>query len=199
MAGRPPRALEKDVLRTALEVFCAQGPEAPLKAIGERVGVTASALTQRFGSKQALIQRALNSATLCPSAIALKRGDLEFEDILAHLGDLFARYLVEHVLPAIELAARLHPVNETPPAELSTEPAIQTFVERATQLLPLDGTPPNDFSPILRTYLSTLVGEYLLSRHVNSPTTPDDTSAKRLARLFAPLLMPSNSHTGDIQ
>ena len=38
MAGRPPRALEIDVLQAALEVFCAQGIEAPLKTVGERVG-----------------------------------------------------------------------------------------------------------------------------------------------------------------
>ena len=67
MAGRPPRALEIDVLKAALEVFCAQGIEAPLKTVGERVGISASAISQRFGSKHGLVQRALESASLCPT------------------------------------------------------------------------------------------------------------------------------------
>ena len=67
MAGRPPRALEIDVLQAALEVFCAQGIEAPLKTVGERVGISASAISQRFGSKHDLVQRALESASLCPT------------------------------------------------------------------------------------------------------------------------------------
>ena len=55
MAGRRPRALEIDVLKAALEVWCTQGLEAPLKTVGERVGISASAISQRVGSKHDLV------------------------------------------------------------------------------------------------------------------------------------------------
>ena len=112
MAGRPPRALEIDVLKAALEVFCAQGIEAPLKTVGERVGISASAISQRFGSKHDLVQRALESASLCPTPpVGLCSGN-QFDACLAKLGVFFARFIIHNVLPAIELGQHL-PMSET--------------------------------------------------------------------------------------
>jgi len=196
MAGRPPRALESDVLRAALELFCQRGPDMPLKELGERVGVTASALTQRFGSKRELIKRALETATLCPSSTINSLGGLDFPEALARLGNVFALYLIEHVLPAIELSSRLPMSPNGAQQELSTQPAIQGFIDAATRLIPSGAQPRKQAPRLFQAYLATLVGEYQLTRSAGTQTFDPHTRAQALARDFTPLLMEPTSQTG---
>ena len=196
MAGRPPRALEIDVLKTALEVFCNQGPETPLKVIGDRVGVTASAISQRFGSKRELINRALETATLCPKSTLKQVHGLEFPDALARVGGNFAAYLVDHVIPAIDLAKKLGQDEYGQSSSLSTEPAVQAFIEAALQLIPSGSKARPEAPRLFRAYLATLVGQYQLSQRNLDATSKNQPTAKELAQDFTPLLMEPSSHNG---
>ena len=199
MAGRPPRALEIDVLKTALEVFCTQGPETPLKVIGDRVGVTASALSQRFGSKRELINKALETATLCPKSTLKQVHGLEFPDALARLGDIFAAYLIEHVLPAIELSSKLGQEAQGSSLTLSTEPAVNGFIDAAKELFPRGYQPRPQAPRLLRAYLATLVGDYQLRRPEDALPLENRPTAQQLAKDFIPLLMEPTSHNGVVK
>ena len=196
MAGRPPRALETDVLKAALEVFCTQGPETPLKVVGERVGVTASALSQRFGSKRELINRALETATLCPASAINSLNGLDFPEALARLGNVFTLYLVEHLLPAIELSSRLSGSANDVRQGLSTQPAIQGFIDAATKLIPRGAQPRQHAPRLFQAYLATLVGDYQLMRSQSTPKFDHTPRAEELARDFTPLIMEATSQNG---
>ena len=199
MAGRPPRALEIDVLKAALEVFCAQGIEAPLKTVGERVGISASAISQRFGSKHDLVQRALESASLCPTPpVELCSGN-QFDTCLAKLGVFFARFIIHNVLPAIELGQHL-PMSKTgQPLELSTEPARAGFLKAATTLLPPSAEVRTETTRLLSAYLATLVGELQL-KHATTLNEDQLTQyAQQLARDLTPLLIEPRAQHGVTQ
>lgn len=196
MAGRPPRALEIDVLQAALEVFCAQGIEAPLKTVGERVGISASAISQRFGSKHDLVQRALESAPLCPTPPAELCVGNQFEMCLAKLGVFFARFIIHNVLPAIELGQHL-PIPKTGrPLELSTEPARAGFLKAATTLLPPSAQVRTETTRLLSAYLATLVGELQLKHATTLNENQLTQYAQQLARDLTPLLIEPRAQPG---
>ena len=193
MAGRPPRALETDVLQAALEVFCAQGIEAPLKTVGERVGISASAISQRFGSKYDLVHRALESVSLCPTPpVELYSGN-QFQTCLARLGVFFARCIIHNILPAIDLGQHLPTSKTGRTLELSTEPARAGFIKAATPLLPPSAQARTETTRLLSAYLATLVGELQL-KHATTLNEDQLTQyAQQLARDLTPLLIESRA------
>ena len=59
---RPRRVSDEQILAMARECVLEHGPQVALDVIAERLGVTAPALLRRFGSRQALMLRALVAA-----------------------------------------------------------------------------------------------------------------------------------------
>lgn len=50
---------DEQITEAARACFLEQGPQAPVEAVAARLGVTPAALLRRFGSKEALLRRAL--------------------------------------------------------------------------------------------------------------------------------------------
>ncbi len=72
--ARPRRHSDEHLLAAARAVFLEQGPHASLAVVAERVGMSQPALSQRFGSKQALLLRALMPPSNVPWAERLADG-----------------------------------------------------------------------------------------------------------------------------
>ena len=81
---RPSRHSDEEILAVAREVFFEQGPGASLSAIAARLGLSQPALSQRFGSKRALMVRALSPRGLEESIAQLEAGpdDRPFDEQL---------------------------------------------------------------------------------------------------------------------
>ena len=200
MAGRPPRALDTDVLKAALDVFCSQGIEAPLKSVGERVGISASAISQRFGSKHDLIFRALESAHLCPNPPVMTTSGQTFHECLADVGVFFAHFIIRNVLPAIELGQQLTASASGRMLELSTEPARAGFLKAAIALLPPENHHRTESARLLSAYLATLVGHLQLDQAAATRNFDELTLyAQQLAKDLTPLLIERHVKHGAIQ
>ncbi len=198
MVGRPPRVHERDVLKAALEVFCTNGIETPLKMVGKRVGISASAISQRFGSKHDLIHRALETASLCPPVPRVTHPPQNFSEHLAELGVVFANFIVTKLVPAIELAQNLSPELTQAP-KISTEPAREGFLKAALQLTPSDYQPRTESRRLLSAYLATLVGELQLDETLRPNLGKLTEHATKLAKDFTPLLIEPRPQPGVIQ
>ena len=106
MAGRPPRALEIDVLKAALEVFCAQGIEAPLKRLASVL------LSVPTPSASALaLNTTSSSGRLSPPPSARHHRQSSAQAINSICASRSwvssSRFIIHNVLPAIELGQHL--------------------------------------------------------------------------------------------
>jgi AcrR family transcriptional regulator len=68
--ARPQQVTDDEIVDVARAVFVERGPSASVSVIAERLGISAPAVFQRVGSKQALMKRALSSP-LPPAALSL--------------------------------------------------------------------------------------------------------------------------------
>ena len=62
--NRPRQVSDAQICEKAREVFVEQGPQAPVSAVAERLGVSSAALFKRFGSKEELMLTALSPPDL---------------------------------------------------------------------------------------------------------------------------------------
>lgn len=112
---RPQTVSDAQINAAAREVFLARGPSAPVSAVAARLGVSAAALLQRAGSKEALLAAALGAPPELPPLPAT--GDLA---ALVAVLTAWTRTL-RQALPALAaLRASGVPVDVTdpPPARL---------------------------------------------------------------------------------
>ncbi|MFZ5445218.1 MAG: TetR/AcrR family transcriptional regulator [Myxococcota bacterium] len=88
--GRPQRVSDEDILEAARQAFHREGERASLATIAAGLGISAAALAQRVGSKEALLERALRSPVpevLTRLARAPTRAPKqELEEVLVALG-----------------------------------------------------------------------------------------------------------------
>lgn len=62
--NRPRQVSDAQICEKAREVFVELGPQAPISAVAERLGVSSAALFKRFGSKEELMLSALSPPAL---------------------------------------------------------------------------------------------------------------------------------------
>ncbi len=88
---RSKKIADEPVLDAALQLLIKRGPHRlTLRAVGQAVGLSPSTLTQRFGSKRALLEAALGRATaqLEGSVGAMGHSDDPRADLLAWMAEL---------------------------------------------------------------------------------------------------------------
>lgn len=100
--ARPKKLSDARILKVAREVFVERGPSASLASIADKLGVSQPALSHRFGSKRALLRRALAPESLPDFIEALEAGPdpADFESQLVELARL-AHELLEQALPSM--------------------------------------------------------------------------------------------------
>lgn len=99
---RPSRHSDEEILAVAREVFIEQGPGASLSAIATRLGLSQPALSQRFGSKRALMMRALVPRDLDKSIAQLEAGpdDRPFDEQLREIA-VTSLEVLEQAVPSM--------------------------------------------------------------------------------------------------
>ena len=109
MAGRPPQAEESAILKVASELFYRSGAKTSLREIAKRVGVTASAISQRFGSKQVLLETVLRQPLAAPLPPLHDGGKepVELHELVGRAGTHYALHVLETLLPALRLSHQM--------------------------------------------------------------------------------------------
>ena len=99
---RPVRHSEDEILAIAREVFIERGPSVSLAVIAARLGLSQPALSQRFGSKRALLLRALAPTQQLDRLLELSEGpDARPFDVQLHALARAALELLEEAIPTM--------------------------------------------------------------------------------------------------
>lgn len=127
--ARPRRFTDEEILAVTQSCILEHGPSVSTTMIAEQLGVSQAALFKRFGTKEALIIRALrHTMQRNPVADLLAKGPTEepIRDQLVTIG-LGALTVMRRVVPCMTMlhAANLSPDEQT---HAETKPAIQARI-----------------------------------------------------------------------
>ena len=99
--SRPPKLNTEQILQTAREHFIQHGHTASVQSIGRTLGVSHSALLQRFGSKRALLIAALRPPSELPWDESLlntpPQDEADALEKLREVSEVLMRFLSEHM------------------------------------------------------------------------------------------------------
>ena len=201
MAGRPPQAEESAILKVASELFYRSGAKTSLREIAKRVGVTASAISQRFGSKQVLLETVLRQPLAAPLPPLHDGGKehVELHELVGRTGTHYALHVLETLLPALRLSHQMG--RQTGVDILQSQEEFDavcrqfehTVLHSAPKQVDLSARPRT----LYRTFLCSLVAEFQVApRTMFEERDALEAHAIELAREFLSLATVTESNVG---
>lgn len=142
---RPRTVSDEQILSTMRSCVMDHGPHVPLDLVAEKLGVTGPALLKRFGSRQALMVKALIPAEPPGWISDLSGGpdtspfDHQFEDLLVRLSDFLAD-LVPCMSALRQSGVPTEAFADTCPAHVPVVDAVAQWLVTARNQGIVDGT-----------------------------------------------------------
>ena len=192
--ARPRKVSEEIILKTARNIFIAEGPGASTHLIAEAVGLSTAALFNHFPTKKALLIAALAPPKNIPWIAQLQEGpngdSLEAQLFkIAHAIQSFfmemgPRMMVLHSSEVKKEDLLAH--YETPPPIMAIH-AIQSWIERAKQLGFIREV---NARHVAQSFLGALHFDVFLMHIGNRSTLQPSLDIQTLASIFAQGLRP---------
>lgn len=196
--SRPRRVSDEEVFAAVRQAVVAQGPQVSLDVVAESLDISAPALFRRFGSRNALLLRALRPTERPPFLDFLDAGPGE-GPIAAQLADLCSHVLgsLQATLPCISALREsgltqdeiFPPPGDPPP--LAALRGLSGWLRRARDRGLLDLRDPEDAALALLGALQAPV----FMRHISKSTAPWDACAygQRLTQMLLQGLAPKET------